>query len=153
MPIDDGHKGTPHRGALLASTMSTAMRRVAMVAARPLHTSVAARAGPLPALADEAPKSGGLLSSIFGGGSAPVLPPMNEPLPGVAVPAYTAPSKAPATTQKKLANGVTIAAEETPVRAAPACGARQRRTPAAHVSGAVAGGRAPPRCSLPATRC
>ena len=81
---------------------------------RALHTS-ASRAAALPALANEAPKRGGLLSSLLGG-SAPTMPPMTEPLEGVAVPPYTAPTKAPVTGQKKLANGAIIAAEDTPVR-------------------------------------
>ena len=82
---------------------------------RVIHTSAAARA--LPALSDAAPiKAPGLLASIFGGAPVPVLPPMNEPLPGVVTPAYVAPTKAPATVLKKLANGAVIAAEETPVR-------------------------------------
>jgi hypothetical protein len=96
-----------------------AMRRALAAASRPLHTSANARA--LPALADE-PKRGGLLSSLFGGSAPAALPPMTEPLQGVAAPPYAAPAKAPATSQKKLANGVIIAAEDTPVRepAAPA---------------------------------
>ena len=107
----------------------------AMALRRALHGSATARA--LPALADEAPKSGGLLSSLFGGSAPPTLPPLTEPLPGVAVPPYTAPTKAPATTQKKLANGLIIAAEETPVRVR----WRQALTPAGAV-GAVAAGAA-----------
>jgi hypothetical protein len=96
--------------------------------AKALHTSAAARA--LPALS-AAPKSSGFLG-LFGG-SAPTMPSMTEPLAGVAVPPYTEPVKAAATTQKKLANGAIIAAEDTPVRfrrsatRAAAGGARCRR--------------------------
>jgi hypothetical protein len=56
------------------------------------------------------------MDRLMGATPVPVLPPMTEPLPGVVIPAYTAPSKAPATVQKKLSNGAIIAAEETPVR-------------------------------------
>jgi|APGre2960657444_1045066.scaffolds.fasta_scaffold00392_3 hypothetical protein len=86
------------------------MRRVAT---RLVHSSSAARA--LPALANDAPKSG-FLSSLLGGGRAVSLPPMTEPLAGVTIPVYTPPASAPTTAQKKLANGAVLAAEETPVR-------------------------------------
>ena len=69
---------------------------------RALHTSAAARAA-LPAISNDAPKRSGLLASILGG-SASTMPPMTEPLAGVAVPPYTAPTKAAVTQQKKLPN-------------------------------------------------
>jgi hypothetical protein len=57
------------------------------------------------------------------------------------VPPYTAPTKAPATTQKKLANGLIIAAEETPVR----CFAAEQAQPALPALPARGAG---PRASL-----
>ncbi len=94
--------------ALLDARSSRMLRRA-------LHTS-ASRAAALPALSNEAPKRSGLLASLLGG-SGPAMPPMTEPLAGVAVPPYTAPTKPAVTAQKKLANGAIIAAEDTPVRA------------------------------------
>lgn len=95
------------------------MRRAGALSTRLLSTSAAR--GSLPALADEAPKKGGFLASLLGGGSsAPAMPPMTEALAGVAVPPYSAPSSPPVTQQKKLANGAILAAEETPVSGGPA---------------------------------
>ncbi len=110
------------------------MRRVAAAAARPLSTS-ALRSAAVPALSAEADaKRGGLLSSLFGGSAGPAMPPMHEPLAGVASPPYAPPAKAPVTQQKKLANGLIIAAEETPVR--PARRARSRAAAARDRGGA-----------------
>jgi hypothetical protein len=94
----------------------TMRRGASALSARLLHSS--SQRSALPAItADEAPKKGGLLASLLGGSSGPVMPPMTEPLAGVPVPPYTPPSAPPATQQKKLANGAIISAEETPVRA------------------------------------
>ena len=94
------------------------MRRLSVSAARQLSSTAAARSAPLPALSSEGPKPTGFLASLLGGSTAPALPPMTEPLPGVAVPGYTPPAVAPVTQQKKLASGTVLAAEETPVRGA-----------------------------------
>lgn len=61
-------------------------------------------------------KSPGIWEKILGASAVPILPPMNEPLAGVTIPQYTAPTVAPKTTLKKLANGSFVAAEDTPVR-------------------------------------
>ena len=89
------------------------MRREVM--RRALHTSAAAGRA-LPALSETSlpSKAPGLLDRLLGAKAVPVLPPMTEPLPGVVAPAYTAPTKAPATGVRKLANGAVIAAEDTP---------------------------------------
>lgn len=84
---------------------------------RKLHSS--AYAAGLPALGVPAGvqlKQPGLWDKLLGASAVPVLPPMSEPLTGVAIPQYVAPTAAPKTTLKKLANGSIIAAEETPVR-------------------------------------
>ena len=96
------------------------MRRA--LSTRLLHSSAARGAG-LPALQGEGAPKSGFLASLLGGSSAPAMPPMTEPLAGVAVPPYTAPSSPPATLQKKLANGAILAAEETPVSGATCLGA------------------------------
>ena len=71
----------------------------------------------LPAVAPDA-KTGGFLSSLFGGGSR-VETPMTDPLPGVHLPAHTAaPAQPPTTDFTTLSNGVKIASENIPVRAA-----------------------------------
>ena len=112
---------------------------------RALHTSAAARA--LPAISNDAPKRSGFLASILGGGSGSSMPPMTEPLAGVAVPPYTAPTKAAVTQQKKLANGAIIAAEDTPVRSGAAAHARR-----AGQCAACAAGRQPAPARAPLTR-
>jgi hypothetical protein len=109
-------------------------RALQALLARGVHSSAASRA--LPALADDAKPAAGFLSSLFGGSTAPTMPPMSEPLSGVAVPPYSPPASPPVTLQKKLANGAVLAAEETPVRAAGGacaahvslCFAAERRT-------------------------
>lgn len=87
------------------------MRRLSALTRR-VHTAPASAA--LPALAEAARPS--MLGSLFGGSSAPSLPPMTEALAGVVHPPYSPPATAPSTQQKKLANGALLAAEETSVR-------------------------------------
>jgi len=81
---------------------------------RRLHSSALARA--LPALAEAGLplKQPTLFERVLGASPTPVLPPLSEALPGVVVPPYVPPTKAPTTVLKKLANGAVVAAEETP---------------------------------------
>lgn len=82
-------------------------------AARGVHTSALLQQS-LPALTVEQPKPS-LMSAIFGG-KANTMPPMDQPVPGLAIPTPpAAPASAPATQVTTLANGATIASEETMV--------------------------------------
>lgn len=83
---------------------------------RKLHSSAAAAGVPALSSAGLAVKSPSLWDKLMGASPVPVLPPMSEPLEGLSVPVYTAPTKAPTTELKKLGNGSIIAAENTPVR-------------------------------------
>lgn len=73
----------------------------------------------VPALSDTASSSGGWFSRLFGGGSKRIAVPMSEPLPGVTM--FEKEDGYPSfdtleTTMSKLPNGLTFAAEPTPVR-------------------------------------
>ena len=85
-------------------------------AARGVHSSALAQQS-LPALTVPAAKPS-MLGAIFGG-KASVMPPMDQPVPGLAIPdAPVAPATAPGTKITVLSNGATIASEDTAVRGA-----------------------------------
>ena len=82
------------------------------VAARGVSTSSAARMS-LPALTTAQAKPS-LMSAIFGGAAGPAMPPMDQPVPGLAVPdPPVAPATAPGTIVTTLSNGAKIASEDT----------------------------------------
>ena len=82
------------------------------VAARGVSTSSAARMS-LPALTTAQAKPS-LMSAIFGGSAGPAMPPMDQPVPGLAVPdPPVAPATAPGTIVTTLSNGAKIASEDT----------------------------------------
>ncbi len=82
---------------------------------RSFSTAVAANA--VPALSEATSTSAGWLSKLLGGSSRLTVP-MTDPLPGVDLPAPSPPpAKAPTTETTTLPNGVTIASEQTLVRA------------------------------------
>ena len=82
------------------------------VAARGVSTSSAARMS-LPALTTAQAKPS-LMSAIFGGAAGPAMPPMDQPVPGLAIPdPPVAPATAPGTIVTTLSNGAKIASEDT----------------------------------------
>ena len=82
------------------------------LAARGVSTSSAARMS-LPALTTAQAKPS-LMSAIFGGAAGPAMPPMDQPVPGLAVPdPPVAPATAPGTIVTTLSNGAKIASEDT----------------------------------------
>ena len=87
-------------------------------ATRGVSTSAGARMA-LPALTAAVPKPS-MMSAIFGGSSGPAMPPMDQPVPGLAIPdPPAAPAAAPVTNITTLSNGAKIASEDTPVRLPP----------------------------------
>lgn len=87
-------------------------------ATRGVSTSAGARMA-LPALTAAVPKPS-MMSAIFGGSAGPAMPPMDQPVPGLAVPdPPAAPAAAPVTNITTLSNGAKIASEDTPVRFTP----------------------------------
>ena len=84
-------------------------------ATRGVSTSAGARMA-LPALTAAVPKPS-MMSAIFGGSAGPAMPPMDQPVPGLAIPEPpAAPAAAPVTNITTLSNGAKIASEDTPVR-------------------------------------
>ena len=82
------------------------------LAARGVSTSSAARMS-LPALTTAQAKPS-LMSAIFGGAAGPAMPPMDQPVPGLAIPdPPVAPATAPGTIVTTLSNGAKIASEDT----------------------------------------
>ena len=82
------------------------------LAARGVSTSSAARMS-LPALTTAQAKPS-LMSAIFGGSAGPAMPPMDQPVPGLAIPdPPVAPATAPGTIVTTLSNGAKIASEDT----------------------------------------
>lgn len=87
-------------------------------ATRGVSTSAGARMA-LPALTAAVPKPS-MMSAIFGGSAGPAMPPMDQPVPGLAIPdPPAAPAAAPVTNITTLSNGAKIASEDTPVRLPP----------------------------------
>ena len=87
-------------------------------ATRGVSTSAGARMA-LPALTAAVPKPS-MMSAIFGGSAGPAMPPMDQPVPGLAIPdPPAAPAAAPVTSITTLSNGAKIASEDTPVRFTP----------------------------------
>lgn len=103
-------------------------------ATRGVSTSAGARMA-LPALTAAVPKPS-MMSAIFGGSSGPAMPPMDQPVPGLAIPdPPAAPAAAPVTNITTLSNGAKIASEDTPVRLPPPETRRPddaRRSPVTH---------------------
>jgi len=98
----------------LEMVLSKALR----AATRGVSTSAGARMA-LPALTAAVPKPS-MMSAIFGGSAGPAMPPMDQPVPGLAVPdPPAAPAAAPVTNITTLSNGAKIASEDTPVRFTP----------------------------------
>ena len=95
-------------------------------ATRGVSTSAGARMA-LPALTAAVPKPS-MMSAIFGGSAGPAMPPMDQPVPGLAIPdPPAAPAAAPVTNITTLSNGAKIASEDTPVRLPPPETRRRRR--------------------------
>ncbi|EEH52876.1 uncharacterized protein MICPUCDRAFT_52880 [Micromonas pusilla CCMP1545] len=83
-------------------------------ATRGVRTSSAA-AMSLPALTTPAAGKPSILGAIFGGATPPAAPPMDTPLPGLAIPDPPPhPATAPTTHVTVLSNGATIASEDAP---------------------------------------
>eukprot|EP00240_Pyramimonas_obovata_P001800 CAMPEP_0118933898 /NCGR_PEP_ID=MMETSP1169-20130426/12906_1 /TAXON_ID=36882 /ORGANISM="Pyramimonas obovata, Strain CCMP722" /LENGTH=503 /DNA_ID=CAMNT_0006876727 /DNA_START=78 /DNA_END=1589 /DNA_ORIENTATION=- len=97
---------------MLRKSLGNGARILNRAAANPLLQQQTARGLAVPAITR---KTKNMLAGMFDFSAPAKIPPMTEPMDGVALPTeYTAPKAAPATEITTLANGVRVASENTP---------------------------------------